>query len=72
MALRQHTPIQNMETLFGKVLLEQSVMILNEGSDSSDQVKQLLQVPKGHPPINNFLGIPFTKDDTCIGSTFDI
>lgn len=69
--LRKHTPIQNMENLFGKVLLEKTEIIFNFEDDSNkEDFARLLQLPKGHPIVNNFLGIPFIKDCNCIGSTF--
>jgi hypothetical protein len=66
---RQHTPIQNMENLFGKIVLDKKEIIVNYEEDShKEEVERLLQLPKGHPLVINFLGIPFVKDNECIGS----
>jgi hypothetical protein len=69
--LRQHTPIQNMENLFGKILLDKTEIILNyESNANKEEVAKLLRLPKGHPLVNTFLGIPFIKDNKVIGSTW--
>lgn len=54
---------RNQETLFGYTLKNNELVIAND--PKNDQRKGGL--PKGHPPLNNYIGIPVILDNILIG-----
>ena len=54
---------RNMDTLFGHVITSRSVVIANEPAKD----RRGAGTPKGHPPLNAFLGLPFFHRDKLIG-----
>ncbi len=58
-------PLQfrNIDTLWGSVVTEQRVVISNQVA----QDPRAKGVPEGHPPLENFLGIPFFHQDEIVG-----
>jgi len=53
----------NMDTLFGEVILTGKPVIANNPSKDSRRGG----LPKGHPPLNSFLGLPFYHGENLIG-----
>ena len=53
----------NMDTLFGEVILTGKPVISNNPSKDSRRGG----LPKGHPPLNSFLGLPFYHRQNLIG-----
>lgn len=59
----QGLEFRNLKTLFGHVIKTGEPVISNEpGNDS-----RASGIPKGHPPLDAFLGLPFHHRDTLIG-----
>jgi len=54
---------RNMNTLFGHVITSGTVVIANEPHLD----RRGAGTPKGHPPLNAFLGLPFYHRDKLIG-----
>ena len=54
----KHAPqgleFKNLDTLFGKVIKSGELLITNEASSHPDA----FGIPKGHPPLNKFMGVP--------------
>jgi len=61
--VEQGLEFRNMNTLFGKVITGGDVVIANNPADD----RRAGGVPKGHPPLNAFLGLPFYHRDKLIG-----
>jgi len=61
--VEQGLEFRNMKTLFGNVITTGDVVIANTPADDSRRGG----VPKGHPPLNAFLGLPFYHRDNLIG-----
>lgn len=55
---------RNMDTLFGRVITSGDVVIANEPAKDH----RAGGTPKGHPPLNAYLGLPFFHGDNLIGS----
>lgn len=55
--VQQGLKFYNMDTLFGSVLKTKQCVISNEPKGDT----RAGGIPKGHPPLNHFLGIPFFK-----------
>ena len=53
----------NLKTLFGKVITSGEKVISNSPSDDPRRGG----LPKGHPPLNSFMGLPFYKGDRLEG-----
>lgn len=53
----------NLDTLFGRVISEQKVVISNDPANDP----RSRGIPEGHPSLNAFLGIPFFQRDILIG-----
>jgi PAS domain S-box-containing protein len=53
----------NMDTLFGKAIMTQSVLIANDPYNDS----RAGGLPEGHPHMSAFIGIPFLVGDEIIG-----
>ena len=61
--IEQGLEFRNLNTLFGSVMTTGSVVIANDPAND----RRRGGVPKGHPPLNSFLGLPFYHRDTLIG-----
>jgi diguanylate cyclase (GGDEF)-like protein/PAS domain S-box-containing protein len=61
--IEQGLEFRNLNTLFGSVITTGSVVIANDPAND----RRRGGVPKGHPPLNAFLGLPFYHRDTLIG-----
>lgn len=61
--IEQGLEFRNLNTLFGSVITTGSVVIANDPAND----RRRGGVPKGHPPLNTFLGLPFYHRDTLIG-----
>jgi diguanylate cyclase (GGDEF)-like protein/PAS domain S-box-containing protein len=61
--IEQGLEFRNMDTLFGYVITSGSVVIANEPAKD----RRRGGVPKDHPPLNAFLGLPFYHRDQLIG-----
>ena len=61
--VEQGLEFRNMDTLFGKVITGGSRIIANTPAKDPRRGG----VPKGHPPLNAFLGLPFYHRDKLIG-----
>jgi diguanylate cyclase (GGDEF)-like protein/PAS domain S-box-containing protein len=61
--IEQGLEFRNMNTLFGSVITTGSVVIANDPAED----RRGGGIPKGHPPLNAFLGLPFYHRDTLIG-----
>ena len=59
----QGLEFRNMQTLFGRVITTAAVVIANEPSTDPRRAG----IPKGHPPLDAFLGLPFFHRDNMIG-----
>jgi CheY-like chemotaxis protein len=57
---------QNLDTLFGLVITENSVIISNDPKNDSRRGGKI-KTPEGHPPLNSFAGIPFYHNKKIIG-----
>ncbi|MDP6625613.1 MAG: GAF domain-containing protein [Nitrospinota bacterium] len=55
--------IRNLETLFGAVIKSGDTVISNNPSTDPRSGG----IPKGHPPLNAFMGIPFFRERKLIG-----
>ena len=53
----------NLDSLFGKVMTSKKFVLANEPSKHESSCG----IPKGHPPLNAFLGIPFYSGDHLVG-----
>ncbi|MBF0589467.1 MAG: PAS domain S-box protein, partial [Magnetococcales bacterium] len=53
----------NLETLFGAVMTEEEVVMVNQPLQDSRSGG----LPEGHPPLNHFLGIPFFARGKMVG-----
>lgn len=54
---------RNLDTLFGEVLITEEVVIANEVATDS----RARGVPRGHPPLKRFMGVPVFYQDRMIG-----
>ncbi len=54
---------RNLNSLFGRVLTTQQVVIANEASSDPRRGG----IPHGHPPLNRFLGIPVLSGSKLVG-----
>ena len=61
--VEQGLEFRNMQSLFGRVITTSSVVIANEPSTDPRRAG----IPKGHPPLDAFLGLPFFHRDNMIG-----
>lgn len=61
--VEQGLEFRNLKTLFGKVMTSGDVVIAN--NPAAD--RRAGGIPKGHPPLNAFLGLPFYHRDKLIG-----
>ena len=61
--VEQGLEFRNMQSLFGRVITSASVVIANEPSTDPRRAG----IPKGHPPLDAFLGLPFFHRDSMIG-----
>ena len=61
--VEQGLEFRNMNTLFGKAITTGSVVIANDPGNDPRRGG----VPKGHPPLNAFLGVPFYYRGKLIG-----
>lgn len=61
--IEQGLEFRNMSTLFGNVITTGSVVIANDPATD----RRGRGVPKGHPPLNAFLGLPFFHRGELIG-----
>ena len=61
--VEQGLEFRNLNTLFGKVMTGGDVVIANNPAGD----RRAGGVPKGHPPLNAFLGLPFYHRDKLIG-----
>ena len=61
--VEQGLEFRNMDTLFGSVITSGTVVISNKPKTD----RRGGGVPKGHPPLNAFLGLPFYHGETLIG-----
>jgi diguanylate cyclase (GGDEF)-like protein/PAS domain S-box-containing protein len=61
--VEQGLEFRNMDTLFGSVMVTGDVVIANKPADD----RRAGGIPKGHPPLNAFLGLPFFHRDKLIG-----
>lgn len=61
--VEQGLEFRNMDTLFGNVMVTGEVVIANKPAED----RRSGGVPKGHPPLNAFLGLPFYHRDNLIG-----
>ena len=61
--VEQGLEFRNLNTLFGSVITTGTVVIANEPAKD----RRAGGVPKGHPPLKAFLGLPFYHRDTLIG-----
>jgi diguanylate cyclase (GGDEF)-like protein/PAS domain S-box-containing protein len=61
--VEQGLEFRNMNTLFGKVMTGGDVVIANNPAND----RRAGGIPKGHPPLNAFLGLPFYHRDKLIG-----
>lgn len=61
--VEQGLEFRNLDSLFGSVITTASVVIANEPATDPRRTG----VPKGHPPLNAFLGLPFFHRDKMIG-----
>ncbi len=59
----QGLEFRNMDTLFGNVIVTGEVVIANKPAED----RRRGGVPRGHPPLNAFLGLPFFHRDKLIG-----
>ncbi len=60
---QQGLEFYNLNTLFGKVLTEETFILSNDPKNDPRGGG----IPKGHPPLNAFLGIPFIYKGKLIG-----
>lgn len=60
---RRAMEFRNLDTLFGEVIKTHEVLISNSPSDD----KHAGGIPEGHPPLENFLGIPVLAGDVIVG-----
>ena len=49
--------------IYGRVLLEGKTLIMNDPSSHPD----IIGFPKGHPPLNSFLGVPLKQAGQTVG-----
>ena len=61
--VEQGLEFRNMDTLFGSVIMTGGVVIANEPA----QDRRGGGIPKGHPPLDAFLGLPFYHREKLIG-----
>lgn len=54
---------RNLESLFGQVMVTGKPVIADDPKNDTRSAG----LPKGHPPLNRFLGIPFYKGEELIG-----
>ena len=61
--VEQGLEFRNMDTLFGSVMKTGEAVIANKPTED----RRRGGIPKGHPPLNAFLGVPFYHRDKMIG-----
>lgn len=59
----QGLEFRNLNSLFGAVITSGDVVISNDPANDP----RACGIPKGHPPLNAFLGIPFKVGDQLVG-----
>jgi signal transduction histidine kinase len=54
----------NLNNLFGRVILDKQALIAN---DPAGDPRRSGNRPKGHPPLESFLGVPILQGDSVVG-----
>jgi len=54
---------RNLETLFGKTIKTGEIVIANDPKNHPDSAG----IPKGHPPLNCYLGVPLIANNDMVG-----
>ena len=63
---REGMEFYNLETLFGMVIAENRIVISNNPAEDPRR-GGFLKIPKGHPPLQSFLGIPLRFHEELVG-----
>lgn len=63
MAQKNGMEFRNLNTLFGQVLLRRELVIANDAPSDPRRGG----IPRGHPPLNRFLGIPVFSGEELVG-----